>query len=359
MASGFRFSAGDFVSALSLVATVIDALRESGESSSEYRALVTQLHTLESALLRVKTLEIDDSQQRDFVIALQQAAAQCQTTIDSFWQRIRKYQPHLGEGRSGSRVRDGWMKIKWAMCKRDDLVKFKMDLVGHTESIEMLLTTLQFVATRIDSKRSEQQHQTLAGKVQDSYFGCMQKVGLAIEKVSIGIQQGKQLLDMTAKVIQTNIQIFQIVLNLQNVITRIPGQLERQQPVYLVDAIGRHMPFHLEFVLSAEASSIVYIPAQPAHNLQALISVLQANFKNVGSGAKKVRKGEFAIQDAATKMDIDLNSPWETCFTPGQHIEMSMVFSFERDAPELYSLYCPKCGDPNRENAAMNKDIEW
>jgi hypothetical protein len=104
------------------------------------------------------------------------------------------------------------------------------------------------------------------------------------------------------------------------------------------------MPFHLEFVLSAEASSIVSIPAQPAHNLQALTSVLQANFKNVGSGAKKVRKGEFAIQDAATKMDIDLNSPWETCFTPGQHTEMSMVFSFEREGPELFSLYCPKCG---------------
>jgi hypothetical protein len=69
------------------------------------------------------------------------------------------------------------------------------------------------------------------------------------------------------------------------------------------------MPFHLEFILSAEASSIVSIPAQPAHNLQALTSVLQANFKNVGSGAKKVRKGEFAIQDAATKMDINLNSP--------------------------------------------------
>jgi hypothetical protein len=68
MAVGFRFSAGDFISALSLVAT---ALRESGESSSEYRALVNQLHTLESALLRVKTLEIDDSQQRDFVMALQ------------------------------------------------------------------------------------------------------------------------------------------------------------------------------------------------------------------------------------------------------------------------------------------------
>lgn len=91
------------------------------------------------------------------------------------------------------------MKIKWAICKRDDSVKFKMDLVGHTESIEMSRTTLRFAATRIDSKRSEQRHMALARKVQDSYFGCMQRIGLVIEKVSIGIQQGKQLLDMTAK----------------------------------------------------------------------------------------------------------------------------------------------------------------
>jgi hypothetical protein len=143
MSVGFGFSAGDLISALSLVATVIDALRESGESSSEYRALVTQLHTLENALLRVKALGIDDAEQGELVTALQQAVTHCQTTIDSFWQRIKKYQPSLGEGGSGSRVKDGWMKIKWAVCRREDLLKFRMDLIGHTESIEMLLTTLQ------------------------------------------------------------------------------------------------------------------------------------------------------------------------------------------------------------------------
>jgi len=143
MPVGFGFSAGDFVSALSLMATVIDALRESGESSSEYKALITQLHTLQGALVRVTALEIDDAQQSDLVIALQQAAAQCQTTIDDFWQRIAKYQPSLREGGSGSKVKDGWMKIRWAVCKRDDLVKFKMDLIGHTEGIEILLATLQ------------------------------------------------------------------------------------------------------------------------------------------------------------------------------------------------------------------------
>jgi hypothetical protein len=142
MSVGFGFSAGDFISALELVATVVDALRESGASSTEYRALISQLHTLETGLLRVKRLELDDAQHAE-VVALRQAASQCQRTIDAFWEKIKKYQPSLRAGGSGSRVRDGWIKIKWALCQKEDLVRFKADLMGHTESIEMLLTTVQ------------------------------------------------------------------------------------------------------------------------------------------------------------------------------------------------------------------------
>ncbi len=142
MSVGFGFSAGDFIAALELVTTVVNALRESGDSSTEYRELISQLHTLETALLSVKRLELDDAQHAEKV-ALQQAAAQCQRTIDAFWQKIKKYQPALRSGGSGSRVKDGWMRIKWALCKKEDLVRFKADLMGHTESIEMLLTTVQ------------------------------------------------------------------------------------------------------------------------------------------------------------------------------------------------------------------------
>lgn len=49
-----------------------------------------------------------------------------------------------------------------------------------------------------------------------------------------------------------NIQVFQVVLNIQNFITHIPAQVERQQPVYLIDALGKQSPFHLEFIRSAE-----------------------------------------------------------------------------------------------------------
>lgn len=33
--------------------------------------------------------------------------------------------------------------MKWAVCKREDVVRFKADLVGHTESIQMILSVIQ------------------------------------------------------------------------------------------------------------------------------------------------------------------------------------------------------------------------
>jgi uncharacterized NAD(P)/FAD-binding protein YdhS len=142
MSVGFGFSASDFISALELVATVVDALRECGESSAEFRAIVDQLHTLQTVLESVNRLEVDDAQHAE-VTVLRQAAAQCQRAIDAFWENIKKYQPSLRIGGSGSRAKDGWMKIKWALCRKEDLVKFKMNLIGHSESIGILMTNLQ------------------------------------------------------------------------------------------------------------------------------------------------------------------------------------------------------------------------
>jgi hypothetical protein len=62
MSVGFGFSAGDFIAAIELVATVIDALHDSGNSISEYCELVRRLYTLETPLLRVKQPDLDESQ---------------------------------------------------------------------------------------------------------------------------------------------------------------------------------------------------------------------------------------------------------------------------------------------------------
>lgn len=141
----FGFSVGDFIAALELVGTVVNALRESGGSGPEYRELVSQLHSLETALLQVKQLELDEEQRSEY-IALRQSASQCQRTIDNFWTKIKKYQKHLRTGGSTSKLKDGWMKIRWEMCQQGDLARFKADLAAHTQSINIIMTALQLVS---------------------------------------------------------------------------------------------------------------------------------------------------------------------------------------------------------------------
>jgi hypothetical protein len=117
--------------------------------------------------------------------------------------------------------------------------------------------------------------------------------------------------------------------------TEIPGQVLRQQPVYLEDARGVLAPFHLEFVTSADV----------------LIYALKERYSE--SGARKVDQGKFAITDAKTSRDIDLTREWIRCFRPGQRVNMSLFFENTFDK----TTTCPSChaectGD-------QGKEIEW
>ncbi|KFX95657.1 hypothetical protein V490_03737 [Pseudogymnoascus sp. VKM F-3557] len=330
MAAAFGFSCGDFIAAVELVTTVVNALSESSEATQEYSELLRQLYSLNIALLQVKSLHVGDSQHSELV-GIRQAAAQCHQTIDAFWQKIQKYQPHLQSNGSSSRVKDSWMKIKWAVCKKDEVAKFKADLAGHTESILMLLAAVQIEGANIAKDTQELHNKTLFTTLQAGYTKCL-------ERISSSVDQGKLLLRIAVKVLRTNLQIFQAVVAIQTMMANAPSQIERQQPVYLIDALGKYSPFHLEFIRSAEA----------------LTAVLMSNFKGLGEQAvRKIEKGRFVIQDSATKRDIDLSAHWDTCFHSGQRAEMSIIFIDRKH--HSYAL-CPKCEKECIHSGGINVD---
>jgi hypothetical protein len=134
----FGFSVSDFIAALELVATAIDALRATGNAASQYRVLLKQLDSLQTALLAVQALEIDEAL-FSFQVALRKAASQCLGTMLDFWKKLLKYQPHLGTTRSGFSLKDGLMKIRWAVYHANDITKFQIDLMGHTQAIHILV----------------------------------------------------------------------------------------------------------------------------------------------------------------------------------------------------------------------------
>ena len=330
MSVGFGFSVGDFINATKLVSTVIDALRESGEAGEEFRELLHQLYSLETALLCVKRLELDETQHAEY-LALQQAAAQCQRTIDAFWEKTHPFQKNLGPFvTTTSRLKDKWMRMKWAVCKKEDVARLKADLAGHTASIHLLLSTLQMAELGLHARKQDNRQQRLATRIQSSYFRCMSRLSTISKQISSGLEVGKRLLEMTTQVVRTNVQVFQIVLGLHNAIT----QVARQQPVYLIDGLGRMSPFHLEFIRSKEA----------------LVAVIAANFKKYEAD-DKILNGEFVIEDSISKQDIDLNTDWDLCFSPGQRVEMSMIFK----RAQIPASTCPRCktdcvGDQDRDN---------
>ena len=142
----FGFSIGDFIAVIELVGTIIKAVRETGGASTDFRELVHELSALETALLSVQQCEIDEPQITEYR-ALILATLECQRTMDNFWKTLCVYQPHLRVDGTSSRLKSGWMKIRWATCRGKDVEKFRSQLRGHTNSIQLLLTIIRMYTT--------------------------------------------------------------------------------------------------------------------------------------------------------------------------------------------------------------------
>lgn len=330
------FSVGDSIRAIEIVGTVIDASSASSKSSAELQALLRQLHSLETALRGVTDLQINEGLHAE-VIALKQSAAQCQIAVTDFLRKIESYQPQLlsGQNASGS-LKSTYKKIKWALCEKKDVVQLQIDLQAHTESIQLLLATIQMKSLALSQKEQQGAQRSLISHIQIGFSNCMGRLSVMKSSLNSIASQAQACLENSRRIININLRVFQVVLEMQNLLRNIPGQVERQQPVFLNDALGFHTPFHLEFIKSAEA----------------LISVLSINFKSVGA-SRKIQNGDFTIQDTWTKRDIDLSRPFEECFRPGQHVEMSMIFN------HLYSHVrsCPRCH--HEDYLDTEKDVVW
>ncbi|KAI0154205.1 hypothetical protein GGR57DRAFT_467543 [Xylariaceae sp. FL1272] len=336
----FGFSAGDFVAALQLVGQVISALRDSGGSGAEYRELVGELYGLEKALLAVNQLETVDQEQHVEYMALRHVAAQCQQTIDAFCVKINKYHVPFQRVRqhSSAKMKLGAavLKIQWSLCMKDDLARFKTDVAAHAQSLQILLSAAQVRQARVQAQNSDLRYRSITASIQSGTGQILEKIGTFTEVISEGALQSKFFVQRTAEIIRFNVFVFQMLCLIYATILKLPQQVDREKPVVLFDALGRTAPFHLEFVRSFDAFKAVLI----------------ANFRDVPSGIRKIKNEEFIIQDAATKRAISLRSSWDRCLSPGQRVEMSIVFRWK----SRRAFQCPNCSAP--ANATYNQDVE-
>ena len=141
VAPAFGFSVGDFIACINLVRSLSTALHDGAGAKLQYRRLITELINLERALTEVRYLKVEDSQASQ-KIALEQAALQCQESIEDFLRRNAKFKPTLGAQTTSSKWswRANLHKIQWALCQEDAVDKLRAEITGHTLTINTLLT---------------------------------------------------------------------------------------------------------------------------------------------------------------------------------------------------------------------------
>ena len=147
--AAFGFSVGDFLAAIDLLKDLAQALSETNGAKTKYQSLISQLYTLERALIAVKTL---DSSQAEYD-ALQHAVGECQLCIAKFLKKVEKYQS-LTAGTTS--FKDQIRKVKWGVYHEKDIKDFKESLDMQIESLMLLIHKSHYAHSVASSGRTEQ-----------------------------------------------------------------------------------------------------------------------------------------------------------------------------------------------------------
>lgn len=184
----------------------------------------------------------------------------------------------------------------------------------------------------------KQNHQLLTFQA-DQIASISSTVARFVDSRKADVTEENDLRSLVTSVMESNVKIFAHVLQLQQQLSNLPPQVDRQQPIVFEDAHGRIAPFHVEFI----------------NTFAVFQAVLEARFQDV-PGLKKVKSFEYALQDLATRRKIDVTKSWESIFRPGRRVNMSMVFS----QYQAQSSLCPGCSSENVAfGDVVDDDIQW
>ena len=184
----------------------------------------------------------------------------------------------------------------------------------------------------------KQNHQLLAFQA-DQIASISSTVAKFVDSHQAGATEADDLRSLYTKVMESNIKISTTVLHMHQILSNLPAQVDRQQPIVFEDAHGRLVPFHVEFI----------------NSFAVFQAVLEARFRDV-PGLRKVKSLEYAMQDVASRTKIDLAGSWESIFRPGRRVNMSMVFQQD----QAQSSSCPGCFTENAVVGDDTKDdVQW
>jgi hypothetical protein len=147
----FGVSVGDFIAGIKLLCDALKALDDAKGARSDYEELLAVLESLHAALAPLDNLPLYTSQATQ-TQAIKIAVERCRQCVNNFLTRIDKFQvlkktaqPQPQQFRQSLQV--AARKLQWSLCRKEDVAKFRAEVSGHVDALQLLVLTLQMYET--------------------------------------------------------------------------------------------------------------------------------------------------------------------------------------------------------------------
>ncbi|KAE9403018.1 hypothetical protein BT96DRAFT_1017253 [Gymnopus androsaceus JB14] len=311
-------SVGDFIAVIQLLNGVREALCDSTGSSAEYQALIIDLDVFSDilhAVQRAFSSANHFSPSTSLINAHRQAVQSSYELLKDIHKKIRKYQHTLGNGGSGSVMRDSWRKVGWALFKKPELVEMRRKVMDQVEILNILVS----IPSREDACQQQEKFITLESSVRE----------LPVSIRDFGQDQHNTL-----------VEVLRCINKLPTALgyTWEGGLGPSQRPVILTDALGQ----------------ILRLPIELCESWELFDGIMKLYFKQ-RAGSQYVQRGDYVVTLTSTPTSnipqtLD-KSTWAERVDPGSTINMDMVIQqpYKVSGERLRTLYktCPNCGCNN------------
>ncbi|KAL9096645.1 MAG: hypothetical protein Q9165_001132 [Trypethelium subeluteriae] len=317
------------------------ALNDSRGSASEYRDVIRGLYAIESSLSELDTLcrsSDPDTTYAQLGEVINQEIVDCRTLLADYRKRIEKYERGLKEGGSGSKIKDGYSKIRWRINQKDFVSEFTLRLQTRIQAIDLLTTTLQLAKTDISDERLQARLDEISTKITESHHDAL------LSSLKSEIERNNSLIEGQVRSFQwftlPNVRKFSLELldRLRNIGTvgqetlqevkwissHIPRPLQpwSEPPVLLNDAFGHIVPIPVDFVTSWGS-------------FQALLNNRFLDWP----GGDAVKQQNYILEDGESLQQFGGWQRWEAVFRPGRIVKMSIVLNCDKTPVQT----CPSC----------------
>lgn len=136
----FGFSVGDFVATASIIKDIVNCLKASGGSASEYQELMLELDGLQYALTKIEHLK-GSAERTPIINGIKVAALNCQYVLSNFLEKLKEYEKSLAYGKTRGLVVDSTKKVKYELAIKTEAQNLRAYLTMHTGSLNLRLST--------------------------------------------------------------------------------------------------------------------------------------------------------------------------------------------------------------------------